>query len=433
MNFKRYIRWSGLSIGAGVLAGLAAAAFLHSLDWATQFRQAHPQVIWALPVAGLFIGWLYRSYGRDVSGGNNLILEEIHDPRNVLPVRMAPLILLGTVITHLFGGSAGREGTAVQMGASLSDQLAKIFPVEPEERKILLIAGAGAGFGAAIGAPWAGMIFGMEVIWIGRLRLFAWFECFVASFTATAVTWMLKAPHSQYPRIEIPGWDWQIFFFVALAGVAFGLTALLFSKLTHAVEKVLHRLIANPMWKPFVMGMILVALYHLEGSYRYVGLGIEWIQSALQAPVTFQEPMLKMFFTSLTVGSGFKGGEFIPLVFMGTTLGSALSIILPVSFSLLAAVGFAAVFAGAANTPIACSLMAMEIFGFQIAPYALVACFVSYFCSGHSGIYKSQRIHIKKHHLLLKIGSFLARSFGRRFSYKRRMYDDTIEPKTSRT
>ncbi len=433
MNLKRYIRWSGLSLGAGVLAGLAAAIFLHSLDWATQLRETYPQVIWALPVAGLFIGWLYQRYGRAVRAGHNLILDEIHDPKNIIPLRMTPLVLLGTLITHLFGGSAGREGTVVQMGASLSDQLAKIFSIEPDERKILLIAGAGAGFGAAIGTPWAGMIFGMEVIWIGRLRLFAWFECFVASFTAVAVTWILKAPHSQYPQIQIPEFHWQTLMFIAMAGVAFGVTALLFAKLTHRVEKVLDRLVSNSMWKPFVMGLILVLLYHLEGSYRYVGLGIEWIQSALQTPAAAQEPLLKMFFTSLTVGSGFKGGEFIPLVFMGTTLGSALSIVLPVSFSLLAAVGFAAVFAGAANTPLACSLMAMEIFGFQIAPYALVACYVSYFCSGHSGIYKSQRIHLKKHHQLLKIGSFLASSIGRRFSYKRRMYDNTIESKTSGT
>ncbi len=182
-TFRRTLRWSLLSALSGILAGLAAAAFLILLAWATRTRDLHPQIIWFLPLAGFAIGLLYHHFGKGVEKGSNLILDEIHDPQNIVPVRMAPFILLGTIVTHLFGGSAGREGTAVQMGASLSDQLTYFFKIEPEERKILLVAGAGAGFAAAIGAPWAGTIFGMEVIAIGRLRTFAWLECLIASFT----------------------------------------------------------------------------------------------------------------------------------------------------------------------------------------------------------------------------------------------------------
>lgn len=381
---------------SGLLAGAAAAVFLITLNWATNFRDQNSIIIWALPMAGFIIGWVYYRFGKDIAGGNNLILEEIHDPKKVIPIHMAPFILVGTLVTHLFGGSAGREGTAVQMGASLSDQLSHFFKIEPEERKILLAAGAGAGFGAAIGAPWAGVIFGMEVIAVGRLRLFAWFECLVASFVGYFTTLLLGAPHTIYPKFEIPGLDPKTLFFVAIAGVAFGLTARGFAQLTHAVERLNGRFISYPPLKPFLAGILLVFLFNLEGTFKYVGLGIPVIQEALQEQTTFREPILKSIFTAITVGSGFKGGEFIPLVFIGTTLGGALALILPISFQLLAGLGFAAVFGGAANTPIACTLMAMEIFGLKIGPYAALACFVSYYFSGHQGIYRSQKIHRRK-------------------------------------
>lgn len=376
---------------AGVLAGLAATVFLVLLEIATNAREAQPAIIWFLPLAGFFIGGLYHQYGRDVAAGNNLILDEIHDPKNITPARMAPFILLGTLITHLFGGSAGREGTAVQMSASLADQLNRFFKIDAEERKILLVCGTGAGFGAAIGAPWAGLFFGMEVLRVGRLRLFAFAESAIASFVAYGFTRLLHAPHSQYPLFEIPGVQVTTLAFVAAAGVIFGLTARVFMELTHWVEHAQKRFISYPPLKPALAGVILVVFFYLEGSYRYDGLGIPVIQEALRAVAPAMDPVYKTIFTALTVGSGFKGGEFIPLVFIGTTLGSALSLWLPAAFQLLAATGFAAVFAGAANTPVACTVMAMEIFGPRIGVYALVACLASFLVSGPRGIYKSQR------------------------------------------
>lgn len=392
---------------SGALAGIAAAVFLILLDWATTFRDANPVIIWVLPFAGLFIGWTYHRHGKDVAAGHGLILDEIHNPKKTVPLKMAPFILFGTVLTHLFGGSAGREGTAVQMGASLSDQLTNFFKIEADERKILLVAGAGAGFGAAIGAPWAGVIFGMEVINVGRLRLFAWLECLIASFVGYYTTLIIGAHHSFYPRIEIPQFEFKIAFYVLLAGIIFGLASRVFVMATHFVEKTNARWISYPPLKPFLAGCLLILLYYWEGSYRYVGLGIPYIQDSLVHTQQFKEPFLKALFTAITVGSGFKGGEFIPLVFIGATLGSALSVLIPVAFQLLAGVGFAAVFAGASNAPIACSIMAMEIFGWKIAPYALIGCFMSYYVSGHHGIYRSQKIDKKKHQRLLELLSWL--------------------------
>lgn len=385
----------------GVLAGAAAAVFLISLTWATSYRDSHSWLIWLLPVAGAVIGYAYYKYGHNTDKGTGLILEQIHDPSNIIPFRMAPMVLLGTLLTHLFGGSAGREGTAVQMGASLADQLNRFFKISPEDRKVLLIAGAGAGFSAAIGAPLAGALFGLEVIQVGRLRLFALAECLVASFVAFYVCRLLGAPHSLFGPVGEISYSALGVVSVLGAGLAFGLAANVFMRFTHLIERWQKRFIKHPAFRPIVGGALLVILYQLEGSFRFAGLGIPVIQGYFTEMASFMDPVYKTLFTGVTVGSGFKGGEFIPLVFIGSGLGSALSVVLPLSISVLAALGFAAVFGAAANTPLACAVMACEIFGWNMAPYALLACLVAYFVSGHLGIYKNQKIVRSKRDQLL--------------------------------
>nr|BFD67062.1 voltage-gated chloride channel family protein [Bdellovibrio sp. HAGR004] len=392
-----------LSAITGVMAGAAAAVFLFALDRATRWRELHPQIMWFLPLAGLLLGVFYHLYGRSVEKGTGLILEQIHDPQNIIPLRMAPMILLGTVLTHLFGGSAGREGTAVQMGSSLADQLSRFFSISKEERKVLLIAGAGAGFSAAIGAPWAGALFGLEVIQVGRLRLFALGECLMAAFVAHFFCRWLGAPHSIFPPVTDLNYSAMSFVWVLVAGLCFGIAANVFMRFTHAVESLQKRFVKSPMWRPFFGGVLLVLLYWWQGSDRYAGLGIPVIQEAFQQSLSWWDPVLKALLTGVTIGSGFKGGEFIPLVFIGTSLGSALAGALPLGLPLLAALGFAAVFGAAANTPIACAIMACELFGWQIAPYALLACWVAYFMTGHLGIYKNQKIVRSKKDQLLNV------------------------------
>jgi len=402
LNEKRKVfiqKWAKkvlLSVWVGFFAGTAATIFLVLLDIATQTRESHPKLIWGLPLAGFCVGYIYYLFGKDIAGGNNLILEEIHNPRHTIPIRTAPFVLFGTVITHLFGGSAGREGTAVQMGASLADQVSKLFKVEMRERKSLLVAGTGAGFGAAIGAPWAGVIFGMEVIQIGRPQFFAWGECLIASFVAYYTTLLFKAPHTHYPLLTPLKLDVKTLIIVSISGIIFGVTARFFSVLTHQIEKMGRRFISYPPLKPFFGGIVLVILFSWEGSYRYVGLGISTIQDALSFPTPLKDPILKIIFTAITIGSGFKGGEFIPLVFIGTTLGNVLSQWFSASPGLLATLGFASVFAAASNTPIACIIMACEIFGFSVLPYVTISCFLAYYVSGHKSIYVSQPISDRK-------------------------------------
>lgn len=398
-----YLKWSLLSVIIGVLSGVASAVFLFALNWATDYRNQHMWLIWFLPLAGLAIAFIYYKYGKDSQRGTGLIIEEIHDPKNILPLRMAPFIFLGTLVTHLFGGSAGREGTAVQMGSTLADQLSRFFKITNEERKILLIAGAGAGFSACIGAPLAGALFGLEVIQIGKIRAFALFECLVASFVGYYICILIGAPHSQFPVLEMVSYNWPTLGAVLLASLVFGAAANIFVQFTHFIEFLQKKFIRVKFLRPFFAGSVLLILYYFEGSYRYAGLGIPEIQNSFSQASFWYTPFYKMIVTALTVGSGFKGGEFIPLVFIGTTLGSFLSTQMLVSQALLASLGFAAVFGAAANTPIACAILACELFGWSLAPYAFLSCWIAYFMTGHTGIYKNQRTVYSKKDQLLKL------------------------------
>ena len=390
-QFKQMPRRLLLGLSAGVPGGLAVGLFLHLMAVATEIRLGHPEILWFLPIAGGAVGWLYHHFGQDIAPGNNLIIDEIHQPKKLLPLKMSPLVLIGTISTTLFGGSAGREGAAVQMGATFADQSGRLLKSTPSERRALLIAGAGAGFGAALGTPWAGLFFGMEMIHVGRLRPQAWLECLVASFAGVAVATFTQHPETQYPALTVPTPSLWLWLSVLVCGVAWGLAARAFVYLTHRVEKLQAHFVRYPPLRPVLGGFLLIAFYWLEGSYRYAGLGLPAVVESMQHASSWRDPLFKSLFTALTIGSGFKGGEFIPLVFLGATLGSFIAGLMQAPVTLLSQVGFAAVFAAASNTPLACSVMAIEIFGWPIAPYALLGCAVAYLVSGRHGIYKAQK------------------------------------------
>lgn len=402
-------RWLILGTLAGLLAGSASAILLISLDWATNTREFHRWIVTLLPLAGLAVGLMYHYLGRSVEGGNNLILDEInteihtglHAPRTTIPARMTPLILLGTAITHLFGGSAGREGTAIQTGAALADELTRILRLRihfsEKDRRTLLMAGISAGFGSVFGTPLAGAVFGLEVLTIGNVGYDAIFPCFVAAFAGDYTVQLWRVHHTIYTVTGKAPLNPTTMLSAIAAGIAFGLTALLFARCTHSITRVFKRYIPYPPLRPFVGGIAVALAVFVIGTTKYIGLGIPTILASFSQHLPRYDFAAKFAFTSLTLGSGFKGGEVTPLFFIGATLGNALSSILPLPSSLLAAMGFAAVFAGAANTPIAGGLMALELFGPEAGAFAAIACVASYLFSGHHGIYRSQRISARKH------------------------------------
>ena len=391
-DLSRLLRWLVYSVLVGIAAGLSATLFLKSLNWATDFRLAHNQVIWLLPFAGFLIGWLYERFGQSVVRGTHLIIDEIQEAKNVIPLRIAPMIFFSTLVTHFFGGSAGREGTVVQIGASLADQLAKIFPIPTKERKILLISGAGAGFGAAIGAPLAGVIFGMEIICIGQLRPIAVVQCAVASGVAYLTSVFLNSPHTHFSTYLGPVFNLTYLGWVIAAALVFGALAAAFLFLTHRLEKWFKCKIRYSPARPLVGGVCLLILFQFFSAQIFAGLGIATIQESFSQSLNFSIPLIKILLTVITLASGFKGGEFIPLVFIGATAGSALCAFIPtqsIDFStLMAAVGFTAVFGAAAQAPVTATLMAIELFGIRITPYALIACFIAQKITGKNSIYR---------------------------------------------
>ncbi|WP_158944013.1 DUF190 domain-containing protein [Granulicella sp. S190] len=391
------MRWLPIASAVGMMAGSASALLLWSLELATEVREAHRWLIVLLAPAGLLVGYLYKYLGSSVEAGNNLILEEVHDPKATIPLRMTPLILIGTFVTHLFGGSAGREGTAIQTGASLADQLTRPLRLMPRDRRILLMAGISAGFASVFGTPLAGAIFGIEVLAFGRLSYDAIAPCFFAAFVGDLVTKAWGIHHTIYSVTDVPPLRVGGILSSMAAGLAFGLVGMAFAKTTHAVSHTARRWILSAPFRPFVGGLIVSAAVLLVGTTKYIGLGIPTIVASFHMKLPVYDFAAKFLFTAVTLGTGFKGGEVTPLFFIGSTLGNALSRILPLPSSLLAGMGFVAVFAGAANTPIASTLMAVELFGAEAGAYAGIACVISYLFSGHSGIYQAQRVGKSKH------------------------------------
>jgi len=399
LQILRYLlRWTPIAVLAGIMGGTASAVLLVSLVWATDTREAHKWLIALLPLAGLLVGLMYKYPGTSVEAGNNLILDEVHDPKRTIPIRMTPLILIGTFMTHLFGGSAGREGTAIQTGASLADQLGKPFSMDARERRVLLMAGISAGFASVFGTPLAGAVFGLEVLALGAISYDAIAPCFIAAFIGDFTTHAWGVHHTLYRVAEVPAMHAKGLLWAAIAGAAFGLVGMCFAKLTHAIAHFFKHHIAWSPLRPFTGGIVVALGVLLVGTTKYIGLGVPVIQAAFGSRHDPQDWLLKLLFTAVTLGAGFKGGEVTPLFYIGATLGNALAYVLPMPSSLLAGMGFVAVFAGAANTPIASALMAIELFGAEAGAYAAIACVFSYLFSGHAGIYTSQRVGRSKHH-----------------------------------
>lgn len=397
------IQWTGLGAAVGIACGVASAFFLTLLDRATHFRESHEYLVYTLPIAGVVIGFLYDQWGKPIKGGNNLVLDTIHENTPQIPFRMAPMVLLGTVLTHIFGGSAGREGTAVQMGASLADELAHRLKVDKETRRRLLAAGIAGGFGSVFGTPIAGTIFGMEVVSVGRIEYDAFLPALIASVVGDIVTRQLGIVHTPYPHIAHVELTGLVFGKLALMAVALSLATIAFVELTHRLK---HFLEAKIRWLPvrmFVGGVAIVAMWKLIGTSDYLGLGVPMIVRSFSDPnLPWFAFAAKLVFTAVTLAAGFLGGEVTPLFFVGAALGSVLARVLGLPIELGAGVGLAAVFGAAANTPVALSIMAVELLGVAAFPHVMIVAVIAYILTGHRGIYPAQRIHLRKHGGLLR-------------------------------
>ncbi|MBB6052846.1 chloride channel protein [Armatimonas rosea] len=381
-------KWGLLAAWVGGLAGVASAVFLKALYAATDFRVAHPALLFGLPLAGALVALLYQRLGNGTEAGTKLLLARIQEPDEPVAFRMAPLILLSTVVTHLFGGSAGREGTALQLGGAVASASQRLFRLPPDDQSLLLLCGLSGGFGSVFGTPWAGTIFALEVTRTGRPRVEALLPCGIAAFVGDFVCRRLGIHHHVYasatpfPTLTLPLLLW-----VVLAGGIFGGVSRLFTEGLHGVQALVRRL--PIFWlRPALGGLLVIGLTYATGTRDYLGLGLPLLtRSFSPGGVVLGAFALKLLFTVVTLGTGFKGGEVTPLFCIGATLGAAFATVTGQPTGFFAALGFVAVFAGAARAPLACAVLGLELFGVAYALPLALACSLSALVASKRSIY----------------------------------------------
>lgn len=404
---KIFWRCLFIAIPVSICIGLLVAFFLVLLEFATNLRLQFNWLIFFLPFAGVLIYFLYNKFGEKASQGNNLIINEANNPSDGVPIVMVPLIFCTTIITHLFGGSAGREGTAVQMGGSISSLFAKWFKITTQENQVLLMCGIAAGFGAVFGTPIAGAIFALEVLVIGKIKFNALVHCILASFIGHLVCLATGVMHTHYIIKHLPNiasvtpylhLDFFMIVKVILAGIIFGLVSRSFVSTAGFLKRISNRFISKPWLIPVIASILIICISYLLGTFDFLGLGVTTlnpngtsiVKAFTSEHIGYLDWFWKLLLTAITLSMGFKGGEVTPLFFIGATLGNTLAILSGSPIDLFAGIGFVALFAAATNTPIACAIMAIELFGVEYTIYFVVACLMAYYFSGKRGIYEAQ-------------------------------------------
>lgn len=387
----------------GVLMGAIAALFLGSLQAVTNTRIKYPWLIYMLPLAGSFVSFLYVKYGKTSVEGTNLILSQVNEGDKEVPLRMAALVFMGTVTTHLFGGSAGRVGAGVQMGGSIADYLSKLLKLNKEDKRLLIICGISSALGTLLGTPLAGTAFGMEVIAIGNLEYKALLACLAASFSGSFVAKALGTSYCHYIIKNMPEITIITIVKVIIAAILFGLISILFSEGINKAKGMFPRLFKNRVVRTAVGGIIIIIMTALIGSKDYLGLGLPIIDKAFEYTTSMGDSLWKIIFTSLTLGSGFQSGEVTPALFVGATFGNALGEVMNISPSFFAALGLVSVFCGATNAPITAIFLGMEMFQGQALSYIIIASLLSYLVSGKYSIYNAQKKENGKLYLLKEL------------------------------
>lgn len=393
----KWVLWGSI---IGIAVGSTTAFFKIAVQLLTDIREANPFFLFFLPLGGIIIGYLYKHYGKESDKGNNVVLEYIHHGQGTVPLRMGPLVFLASFVTHLFGGSTGREAAAVQMGGSITEAVNRLFKVSEADQRILFMSGISSGFGSAFSAPLTGTVFGMEAVALGRMKYEALVPCFISSFTAYFTTKAWGAPVDRHIIHEIPATTADTIIKIVIASIIFSFTSVLYSKLKHNIEKFSKRYLKDPMLTGMVGGILIILLTYLVGSRDYTGRGLKLVTEAFEGQVPAYAFLVKILFTAVTMGTGFRGGEAIPLFFVGATLGNTLSGITGLPASFLAGIGLIAVFCGAANAPISCFLLSIEMFEGKGVIFFFIASVISYLFSGYNGIYTSQKIYEPKSRML---------------------------------
>lgn len=399
-DFRSGVKLTALVVLVSVAMGVAAWAFLLSLDIATDFREGHMWIFALLPLVGVGTAWVYRNHGLAARRGNNLVIDSALSDR-LIHLRMAALTFICSALTHLTGGSAGREGAAVQIGGTIASNVSHLAKLGSRAHHDLMLAGISAAFGSIFGSPLAGAFFGMEMCFVGKIDYTAGIYCLVASCTGYSTSLALGTVYEAHRIASIPALGPKTIIVAVLAGVAFGFASRVFSALIRGVKMLYARLFTNYLVSALAGSLIVLAAYALLGAWHYAGLSTWLVGAGFSGKTTLADALLKLVVTALTLGAGFQGGEVTPLFGIGAALGGWFGVISGFDPSFLAALGMLGVFCGGLNVPITTIMMSIDLFRGRGAIYFVIVAFISYLISGHRGVYPAQRIVTPKRRSLL--------------------------------
>ncbi len=391
-----FLKWMIFSILSGIIIGGIGTLFYFCMTYATQTRADYPWLIFFLPAAGIFIVGAYRLMHDEKDTGTNLVLSAIHSGENI-PLKMAPLIFISTVLTHLFGGSAGREGAALQLGGSIGNSLGRAFRFDEKDQHIMIMCGMSAAFSALFGTPMAAAIFSMEVVSVGIMHYSALVPCVVSALIAHGISMYFGIIPEQFSITQIPDFSIKTAILIAVLAMLCAGVSTLFCITLHTSEKLYKRFFPNAYLRICVGGVLILLLTLLVGNQDYNGAGMFIIERCFKGHCVPYAFLLKILFTAVTLGAGYKGGEIVPSFFIGATFGFTFGSILGFSPELCTAVAMGAVFCGVTNCPISSLLICFELFGFEAMPYFLLSIALSYMLSGYYGLYHSQKIVYSKY------------------------------------
>lgn len=394
-NLKYFLKWAFLSILIGCAGGLIGGVFGLAIKKAAGFFGSCHWLLYLLPVSGCLIVWLYRTFHEEGNRGTNMVLDSISSDASITPA-IGPLIFISTVLTHLTGGSAGREGAALQLGGSIGSLIGKALHLDQRDLKIAVMCGMSGCFGALFGTPLAAAVFCMEVISIGVMYYAALVPCLFSSLIGAGISGKLGLSAEHFTIVEIPEFGLKPAVLIIVLGILCALISMTFCVFLHEAEHWYRRFFKNPYIRILAASLILIGLTLVTGTRAYNGSSMGLIEQAIEGHVPYEAFFLKAVFTAVTLGAGYKGGEIVPTLCVGATFGCAVGMLLGFSPSLCAACGMIALFAGVTNCPVSSILIAFEMCGFEAMPYFALAVAVSFTLSGYYGLYKSQKFIYSK-------------------------------------
>lgn len=390
------IKWLLCSTLSGAFIGLVGALFYKVLQYVTNIRTTYSFTLFLLPAAGLIIVFMYRLMNESNNTGTNLVITAIQSDAEV-PVKVAPLIIISTLLTHLCGGSAGREGAALQVGGSLGNFFAKLFHFDDKDTRIMIMCGMSACFSALFGTPISAAIFSMEVISVGVMYYAALVPCIISALIAQGIAGLFGITPTAFVIGELCSFNLSTAVRFIIMSILFALTSIAFCYILHTSAKLYSTYIENPYVRIVIAGILVIALRYITGTTDYLGAGAPIIASSFLSSCAWYVFILKMLFTAATLGGGFKGGEIVPTLFVGAALGSFLAPLFGLPVGLCAACGMVSVFCGVTNCPLTSFIISVEMFGISSIKFVIICIAISYMLSGYYSLYNSQKIVYSKY------------------------------------